>query len=143
MALTFVQGAGLAVSISLLTIALNRRHFHQCSKFPGPFWWSVSLLPQIYYLVRGTLHLKILELHEQYGPIVRLAPNEVSYTDPDAWEDIYAKSRISKTQLQKDRSFAPPESGVNGLLFELDDAEHGRIRFVSCAALLLPLLTFL
>lgn len=27
-------------------------------------------------------------LHEKYGPVIRFSPNELSYTDPQAWKDI-------------------------------------------------------
>jgi cytochrome P450 len=32
---------------------------------------------------------EIKNLHERYGPIVRITPNELSFTDPAAWKDIY------------------------------------------------------
>ncbi len=31
----------------------------------------------------------IKQLHDKYGEIVRVAPNELSYTNPDAWQEVY------------------------------------------------------
>jgi len=40
-------------------------------------------------LQNGYLHRDLLDLHNQYGPVVRIAPDELSYIDPQAWKDIY------------------------------------------------------
>lgn len=102
------------------------------SSYPGPFLWKISRLPQTWYLFRGNLPWKIHQLHERYGPIVRVAPKELSYITVEAWNDIYGRGE-GRSQLRKDLSFAPSraskESGANGLLFELDDNEHARLRF--------------
>ena len=46
----------------------------------------------------GKSHDRLLELHEKYGPVVRLGPNELSYTDPKAWEDIMGRPRAAERQ---------------------------------------------
>ncbi|KAJ4331982.1 hypothetical protein N0V87_008722 [Didymella glomerata] len=35
-------------------------------------------------------------MHERYGPVVRVAPNELSFIDPEAWKDIYSNGNIHK-----------------------------------------------
>lgn len=40
-------------------------------------------------LQRGYLHRDLLDLHNKYGSIVRIAPNELAYIDPQAWKDIH------------------------------------------------------
>jgi hypothetical protein len=101
--------------------------------YPGPFLWKFSRLPYTWYLFRNTLPWKIHQLHEQYGPIVRLAPNELSYITSEAWNDIYGRGE-GRSQLRKDYSFAPSEMNKgkrsNSLFFELDDNEHARLRYV-------------
>lgn len=37
-------------------------------------------------------HDDILELHERYGPVVRIAPNEVSFVDKAALVQVYGHS---------------------------------------------------
>lgn len=36
----------------------------------------------------GKPHEKLLELHDKYGPIIRIAHNELSIIHPDAWKDV-------------------------------------------------------
>ncbi|GIZ37790.1 hypothetical protein CKM354_000122500 [Cercospora kikuchii] len=59
--------------------------------------YSISLLAaatfwyEFYYDVvkQGRYTWKIRELHEQYGPIVRINPYEVHINDPDYYNEIY------------------------------------------------------
>ncbi|KAG4429108.1 hypothetical protein IFR05_015410 [Cadophora sp. M221] len=118
----------LAAVMFLLSISIYRVLFHPLAEFPGPAIWAISTLPQAYYLARGRLPYKIHELHNIYGPVVRLAPNELSFIAAEAWEGIYSKS--GKVQLQKDHTFLPPSTGVNGLIFEPDDEHHKELRKV-------------
>jgi hypothetical protein len=83
----------------------------------------------------------------RYGPVVRLAPTEVSFIS-DAWHDIYGK-HSGQAQLKKDPlSLKGPESGaryvfclgfwrlffasvltlVSGLLYEQHDHIYKKIK---------------
>jgi cytochrome P450 len=42
-------------------------------------------------MLSGHFHLDVLELHKQYGSVVRIAPNELVYSDAVIWRDAYAK----------------------------------------------------
>jgi cytochrome P450 len=130
----------VAVAYILFSIVIYRVYIHPLSKYPGPFLWNISRLPQTYYLFRGTLPWKIHQLHEKYGPVVRLAPNELSYTTIDAWHDIYTRLP-DRSQLKKDLSFAvssASKAGVNGPMFELDDEQHARLRSVCLLLISMP-----
>jgi len=119
------------LAISLLSVGVYRAYFHPLSKYPGPRLWAVSPIPFMYNHMKGRLPYRIHELHEQYGPVVRLAPTELSFITDGACNDIYMKP-MGKPQLQKDRyQFLPPDSGVAGILFEYDDHRHALIRFVA------------
>lgn len=61
---------------------------HPLAKFPGPWWLAVSRIPYWVYAVRGEQIKLMRRLHEKYGPVIRFSPNELSYTDPQAWKDI-------------------------------------------------------
>ena len=43
------------------------RFFHPLSKFPGPFWASVTRLWVAYHCYRADEHIKLLELHKKHG----------------------------------------------------------------------------
>lgn len=43
----------------------------------------------VYHLINGGLVEWIQSLHEKYGEVVRIHPDELSFVDPSAWHDIY------------------------------------------------------
>lgn len=47
-------------------------------------------MPRALRALRGRWTRDLLTLAEQYGPVVRVAPNVLQYTDPAAWKDIYS-----------------------------------------------------
>lgn len=57
----------------------------------------------------GQSHRRLLEIHERYGSIVRVGPNELSYTVPEAWEAIMG-TRKGSLENPKAPWFCPPES---------------------------------
>lgn len=69
--------------------------FHPLRKVPGPslarfteFWRSIRYF-------RGTWLDDIVKLHETYGPVVRIAPNEVSFVDETAMKHFYGHGKPS------------------------------------------------
>lgn len=67
------------------------------------------------------------QLHSRYGPIVRYGPNDMSYTDSQAWKDIYGHKK-DKQDNPKDRRFYPqPDSGVHSLITASKE-DHARVR---------------
>ena len=75
-------------------------------------------------MIRGDLYQTLDKLHEKYGPVVRIAPDELTTVSPNAWKDIY----ISKPLLIKDpHSQTPPLNGAHSL-FTAEGPTHRRIR---------------
>jgi hypothetical protein len=71
--------ATLAASIALYRLG----PFHPLAGVPGP---PLAKLTQLYttaYVTRGTTRLQIRRLHQVYGDIVRIGPNEVSVCRSD------------------------------------------------------------
>ena len=62
---------------------------HPLRRFPGPLANRSTRLAYIFQARKGLLHHKLRELHENYGPVVRIAPNELAFNDTTAWKDIY------------------------------------------------------
>ena len=60
------------------------------SCFPGPRLWASSRVPYALSLQNGVLPMKLKVLHDIYGPVVRVAPNELSFITSEAWKDIYS-----------------------------------------------------
>lgn len=64
--------------------------FHPLRHYPGPLFSRATRLYHVFWDVRGLSHWKIKEWHEKYGQVVRIAPDELSYTNgQEAWPAIY------------------------------------------------------
>jgi len=97
------------------------------SRFPGPKLWAISRIPGQLSVLQGRNHLDILALHERYGPVVRISPNELAFNTPQAFRDIYG-ARPGGC-FAKDRShYLPPANGVDHLVCAVDNAVHTRQR---------------
>ncbi|KHN94126.1 cytochrome P450 ClCP1 [Metarhizium album ARSEF 1941] len=48
----------------------------------------MSRIPYLRSLLSGKHHVTVFQLHKKYGPIVRIAPNELAFSDAEAWRDI-------------------------------------------------------
>jgi cytochrome P450 len=109
-----------------MTSAIYFIFFHPLSKFPGPKLWAISRLPWAFTVIRGDLWQTLGKLHDRYGPVVRIAPDELTTISPNAWKEIY----VSKPLLLKDPySQTPPLNGAHSL-FTAEGATHRRIRAV-------------
>ncbi|KAK4947453.1 hypothetical protein LTR10_013821 [Elasticomyces elasticus] len=82
------------------SLVIYRLFFHPLSKVPGPKLAAISRFYDFYYdcIQGGKFSFKIEELHELYGPIVRIGPNEVHIQDPDVFDEFYNVT----TRLDKD-----------------------------------------
>ncbi|EEB91639.1 hypothetical protein MPER_09972 [Moniliophthora perniciosa FA553] len=61
------------------------------SEFPGPALARWTWLYRAYYdiVVGGSWLSHLSTLHEKYGPVVRVGYNELHFTDPAAYAEIY------------------------------------------------------
>ncbi|KAH7317086.1 cytochrome P450 [Stachybotrys elegans] len=101
---------------------------HPLAKVPGPKLYAVSDVFYIYHLTHGNWPQTLKVLHDQYGPVVRFAPTEVSFVSVGAWKDIYGhKNDISRNYPKCDKAVPPSLSGVPNLL-TANDADHRRMR---------------
>ncbi|KAL4744633.1 hypothetical protein BDW72DRAFT_199403 [Aspergillus terricola var. indicus] len=66
--------------------------FHPLSHIPGPWLAAATYLPEFYHdVVRGGRYTRqIQQMHEQYGPIVRINPHELHCNDHRFINEIYA-----------------------------------------------------
>lgn len=87
-----------ATSLVLFKVLYNI-FLHPLRHYPGPKWWAATRLTWSHSLQSGTYHLKLAQFHKQYGPVVRVAPDELSYIDPEAWKDIYGNRNIPKNRV--------------------------------------------
>ena len=86
---------GWILCIFLLTTArlLYFRYKKGFSKYNGPFLASFTDLWRVYYTYFNMGEFPMVDLHEKYGDIVRLGPNILSFTKPEAIKDIYGTGK--------------------------------------------------
>ena len=105
-------------------------YFHPLAHFPGPLVWRATRLAYVLRMNQGKLAFDLLDLYAKYGPIVRIAPNELAFSEPDAWKDIYGH-RVGAAQgaeeMDKYHTFYRTKGEV--LSISSGDREyHGRLR---------------
>ncbi|KAL2071881.1 hypothetical protein VTL71DRAFT_13116 [Oculimacula yallundae] len=121
----------LLFSISLLYVgnAIYNVTLHPLAKFPGPTMYGASILPTYYDLCRGNSASRTLELHEKYGPIVRMTPNDLSFNSSQAWRDIYGYRKGGK-HLERDPRFFYTDPSRAQNIIGANEKNHARLRRV-------------
>ena len=80
-----------------------------------------------WYAVRGNLLYVIHDEHKKYGDIVRIAPDELSYINGDAWNEIYGH-RPGKPEVMKDPTFYSSLSSGQNSIINATRSRHGHLR---------------
>ena len=98
-------------------------------KYPGSIQWRTCRFPLDYHKHIGTTGRAVLEIHTEYGPSVRVAPNELSFTSSQAIKDIYAHAP-KKDEFRKDplNQQLPP----NGIRTSLELIEKSTLAIGGC-----------
>ncbi|KAJ5160583.1 uncharacterized protein N7482_007587 [Penicillium canariense] len=121
-------GVGLAmIFIYPISIFIYNVYFHPLAKYPGPKLMVATRIPYMQMIISGRFAQKTKALHHKYGKVVRIAPNELSFIEADAWKVIYG-TRVGHGQKQKDPRFYPPTPGGAPSIILSDDADHSRFR---------------
>ncbi|KAK8081383.1 cytochrome P450 [Apiospora saccharicola] len=89
---TMVWGGAGAIVAYGLGLAVYRLCLSPIAGFPGPKLAALSLWYEFYYDVvcGGRCWAKINELHDRYGPVIRINPYELHVRDPDFYDTLYA-----------------------------------------------------
>ena len=72
------------MSKCLLTYALYNIFPHPLAKYNGPLLWQAFRLPFVIPMVTGDLPHQVKKLHDHYGTVVCVGPNELSLMEPTA-----------------------------------------------------------
>ncbi|PSN72204.1 cytochrome P450, partial [Corynespora cassiicola Philippines] len=108
-----------------------RRRIHPLSRYPGPFWYSVSTIPAGISLLRGRYAFENKRLHDKYGKsLIRVSPNELSFNTAQAFQDIYGfqQGRRNTRKSLIHTGAVQLGSNINTVQYTIDDAEHSRQR---------------
>lgn len=108
-----------ALVMYMISWIIYTRIFHPYSHIPGPFFASVSSFWLLSCVLNGRIDKVLRRLHNHYGPVIRIAPDEVSISDPKAVDLIYGvKSSFPKTDFYDGFDF---KLSPNGQIFTLRD----------------------
>lgn len=119
-----------------LGLAVYRLYLCPQAKFPGPKLAALTHGYEAYYDILskkggGQFTFEIKRMHEQYGPVVRINPEELHVDDPDYYNEIYCNSTpsrpIDKIGKHKHRFNIPDAT------FSTVTAEHHRLRRAAIA----------
>ena len=128
----YALGLTLAVLGYFLVIPVIK-YFHDpkgLRKYPNFYLLSgISDLPFIYEAHTGFRTRNLFEAHKKH-PILRIGPNSLSYSDPNAIKDIYGHN----TNCIKDRFYSETGGSHAHLADVVNKKEHARKRKVLSSA---------
>jgi hypothetical protein len=113
--------SALSVSILVYRILLP---IHPLHHIPGPLLAKSTQLSQFYSLYRGRPRIDQFELHKKYGPIVRIAPNEVSIADTAALAPIFGARSWTKGKAYSFTASGGAATSETALSAIRDHEEH-------------------
>ncbi|KAK2030379.1 oxoglutarate/iron-dependent oxygenase [Colletotrichum zoysiae] len=84
--------AGVGLALYLFGLAIYRLYLHPLARFPGPKIAALTVLYEFYFdgIQRGRYTFEIQRMHEKYGPIIRISPDELHVNEPSFIDELYA-----------------------------------------------------
>ncbi|SPO06561.1 related to pisatin demethylase (cytochrome P450) [Cephalotrichum gorgonifer] len=119
LAALFARGAASGIAALLLSASSYAFYkWYRLSHVPGPFWTPYSLFK---LLSRGRMYEDLPALDRKYGPLVRIGPNIVMYSDPETFGRVVGvRSPYTKGSFYSSVAIPPLVSNV----FSVTDAEE-------------------
>ncbi|KAF2690140.1 cytochrome P450 [Lentithecium fluviatile CBS 122367] len=108
--------------------AIWRLYLSPIAHFPGPRMAALTNLYEAYYnnWLGGKYLYRIQEMHDQYGPIVRISPSDLHVGDPEFYDILYP-STTSGRRANKSPSLTK-FFGLDQSLFSTIDHDIHRMR---------------
>jgi cytochrome P450 len=76
----------------------------------------------------GRLGFHVGDLHKKYGPVVRITPNELAFSSPQAWRDIYGHKKSGDPEFPKSELFYRVFTYLPLAIINADRDEHALLR---------------
>ncbi|KAJ4387870.1 hypothetical protein N0V93_008473 [Gnomoniopsis smithogilvyi] len=120
----FVAVTFLVAHVSHLIV--NRLYLSPIAHIPGPKLAALTWAYEFYYdvLLGGQYTFKILELHKQYGPIIRINPFEIHIADKTFYHTLYT----SPAHRRDKWAFYAKQFGADDSVFSTVDHDLHRLR---------------
>ncbi|KAI1066538.1 hypothetical protein LB506_008109 [Fusarium annulatum] len=115
------------LALSLLITAIYYAYIHPLAKVPGPKLYAITQIPYFYHVTQGSWLDKLNKLHDQYGPVVRFAPNDISFITANAVKIIYGSKAGGFAPFDKDLRMYRQGNPVKDIV-TAGHEDHKRIR---------------
>ncbi|KAE8380237.1 cytochrome P450 [Aspergillus bertholletiae] len=81
-----------------LWLVIYRLWLSPIAGFPGAFWPKVTFWYEFYYewVQPGQYYRRINDMHKEYGPIIRVSPDEIHILDPSFYDELYAPHKARR-----------------------------------------------
>ncbi|OQV11109.1 hypothetical protein CLAIMM_15004 [Cladophialophora immunda] len=113
--------------VYVLAVIVYRIWFHPLAKYPGPFLAKFTDIYPMVVAFRMTRLYWQYDMLQKYGSPVRVATNQLFFSDMKSWVDIYGQS--SSPCLKEPHFYDPfTATGANSVFNEKDKAAHARVR---------------
>ncbi|KAL0933427.1 cytochrome p450 [Colletotrichum truncatum] len=116
------------VTLYIASWTIYNLFLHPLRNYPGPLLLRATRLGFGYKLIGGTLPFDVLELHKKYGDVVRVAPNELSFNNVDAWKDIMGHRSHDVPEFKKDQMFYRPTATIPSSIVSSNGRDHAVLR---------------
>ncbi|KAJ6608708.1 cytochrome P450 [Mycena sp. CBHHK59/15] len=113
-------------SLIMSVVIYRLSPFHPLANYPGPILCKISKLWFARVAMGGKQHMYYYELHQRFGDVVRIGPNELSFRDVNAIAPMMGSKGMPKGPWWDGR--APENREVRPLLALRDPEEHARRR---------------
>ena len=99
-------GSSLPVVSFVISVALLLgvfqlwRTWWRLRHIPGPFPASITNFQRVRWVTTKRAHLILQDMHEKYGEVVRIGPNTVAFSNPEAIPTVYtARTGFPKVRI--------------------------------------------
>ena len=116
------------LTISIAIYGFYNAYLHPLSRYPGPKLWAAYRLFFVIKDYQGLLPFEVLKFHRKYGPVVRIAPNELAFTDASAWDSIQGRLPDRRQNVKDFDPYGPLQQGHDREIIHANDVTHARLR---------------
>lgn len=82
--------AGVTLLLLPMAVVVYRLFFHPLARVPGPRLAAITTVWYAYQTRKGRARELTKMLHETYGPVVRVCPNQVWFDTEEAFRQVYS-----------------------------------------------------
>ncbi|KAL6705122.1 hypothetical protein ACN47E_007227 [Coniothyrium glycines] len=117
----------VAILTYWITWVFYARTIHPLAKIPGPFLATISGVWTMYHAYAGDLEIQHRALHQRYGLLIRVAPDEIVCSDPKEIPRIYPFTNpLQKTPWYD--AWRPNLPGRRDMFMNRDEKDHAAYR---------------